>query len=416
MTHHRWAARGPQDPAPWVERQFAGAPPTSVCPGFSANTGGVAATGSVLLGLREMRRAKGRFGLLTGAVGVLVFLIVFQQALTGGLVTEFIGAIRNQSTDVLVYGEDARLNLQGSVVSAEAVEAVGAVPGVAVAGPLGVTTVTIEADGELTDATVFGHELDGPGRPAQLADGRRPTSDGEAVASSGGELGIGDTVLVQPGGVELEVVGTARDLSFSVTPTLFTSFSTYEAVQRGANPDAPGVVPSAVAVIVDDGADAAAVADRIEASVDGVEAADRARAADEAPGVAAVTQSFSIILLLAYVVATLVLGFFFLILTVQKRPALTLLRAVGAPAGRLVGGLVTQVVAVLAGGLVIGTALAALALGSAGTGIDARLDPGAVATTAAVLAVLAVLAAVGAARRIVRLDPAAATQPGAGAR
>jgi putative ABC transport system permease protein len=132
--------------------------------------------------------------------------------------------------------------------------------------------------------------------------------------------------------------------------------------------------------------------------------------------VAAVTQSFSIILLLAYVVAALVLGFFFLILTVQKRPALTLLRAVGAPAGRLVGGLFTQVVAVLGGGFVIGTGLAALALASAGTGIDARLDPGAVATTAAVLAVLAALAAAGAARRIVRLDPAAATQPGAGTR
>ena len=39
-----------------------------------------------------------------------------------GLVTEFVGAIRNQSADVLVYGEDARLNLQGSVVPPAAPE------------------------------------------------------------------------------------------------------------------------------------------------------------------------------------------------------------------------------------------------------------------------------------------------------
>ena len=83
--------------------------------------------GSFLLAWREARRAKGRFGLLTGAVTVRVFLVVFQQAVLDGLVTEFVGAIRNQSADVLVYGEDARLNLQGSVVPPAAPEEVAAV-------------------------------------------------------------------------------------------------------------------------------------------------------------------------------------------------------------------------------------------------------------------------------------------------
>jgi putative ABC transport system permease protein len=158
------------------------------------------------------------------------------------------------------------------------------------------------------------------------------------------------------------------------------------------------------------------VAARITTDVDGVEAADRERAADEAPGVASVSQSFGVILLLTYVVATIVIGFFFLILTVQKRGTLTVLRAVGAPAGRLVAALGVQVLAVVGAGLVLGTALAALALTSAGSGIEARVEPGSVLTTTVAVLVLAVLACIGAGRRIVRLDPAAATQPGGGAR
>ena len=375
--------------------------------------------GSLLLGLREMRRAKGRFALLTGAVGILVFLIVYQQALTAGLVTEFVGAIRNQSSDVLVYGDDARLNLQGSVVAPDAVARVAAVDGVAEAGPLGVATLTVDAGGELRDATLFGHVLGGPGEPVELAEGRRPRRDGEAVASAAAAkdgFAVGDRVVVRPGGEVIEIVGSADSTSFSVTPTLFASYGTYESVRRSTNPDAAGVLPSAVAVRVDRGADAAAVARRIEQRVDGVEAATRTRAADEAPGVSSVSQSFGVVLLLTYVVAMIVIGFFFLILTVQKRATLTLLRAIGAPTRRLVGALAVQVAAVVIGGLVVGTALAALALTSASTGIDARIEPPAVAGTTVAVLLLAALACVGATRRIVRLDPFAATLPGVGVR
>jgi putative ABC transport system permease protein len=372
--------------------------------------------GSVLLAVREMRRAKVRFGLLASAVGVLVFLIVFQQALLSGLVTEFVGAIRNQSADVLVYGSDARLNLQGSVIVGDAATRTAEVEGVAAVAALGVATVTVDAGGERQDATLLGHTLDGPGRPVTIAEGRRPQRDGEAVASAGAAedgFAVGDRVVVQPGGVEITIVGSARQTSFIVTPTMFASYATYEEVRLAANPDAPAVVPSALAVATDDGADADDVASAITRSVEGVEAVSRARAADEAPGVEAVSQSFGVILLLTYVVVTIVVGFFFLILTVQKRASLTLLRAVGAPAGRLVAGLAVQVGVVLLGGLVLGSTLASLALRSSGSGIDARVEPGSLAVTAAVLLVLAAVACIGAARRIVRLDPVAATHPGA---
>ena len=41
------------------------------------------------LALAEIRRAKLRFGLLIGAVALLVFLILFQQTLAAGLLGSF---------------------------------------------------------------------------------------------------------------------------------------------------------------------------------------------------------------------------------------------------------------------------------------------------------------------------------------
>jgi len=50
----------------------------------------------MFLALREVRRAKARFGLLTAAIALLVFLILTQQAIQNGLLTAFVGAIERQ--------------------------------------------------------------------------------------------------------------------------------------------------------------------------------------------------------------------------------------------------------------------------------------------------------------------------------
>lgn len=366
----------------------------------------------VWLALTELRRARLRFGLLSGAVGLLVFLILFQQALLGALVGDFIGALRNQSAEVLVFGAQARRNVEGSVVPAGAPASVDALAGVAEAGPLGEGTFTVRAGGELRDAVLFGYRLGGPGAPTTLATGRLPGGDGEAVASRADRakgFEIGDRVTVEPGGPAVVVVGLADDLRYSVAPTLFVSFATFEAAARARNPDATTVLPSLVAVRPARGADPADLARRITEAVPGVEALTRQQAVDASPGVSSVRSSFAVVLGLAYAVVALVLGFFFLILTVQKTAALTLLRALGAPAGLLVRGLLTQVFVIGAAGLAVAAGLLALAARIGGTGVTVEVTAPAVLGTGAAVLVLGAVAALAAMRRIVRLDPMDAT-------
>lgn len=371
----------------------------------------------MFLALREINRAKVRFGLLSGAVGLLVFLILFQQALLFGLINQFIGALKHQSGQVLVLNDQARKNLEGSIVLPDQQAAIAAVAGVAEAGPLGESTFTVTAGGKETDAVLFGYTLGGPGEPTTLVSGRLPQADNEAVASekdADAGFGIGDTVRVEPGGATITIVGQARDANYSVSPVLFVDFATFEAAKRTRNPDATQILPSAIAIRVADGSSPGSVAAAINASVTGVEALTRQQAVDSSPGVSSVRQSFTIILALFYLVVPLVTGLFFLIVTFQKASALTLLRAIGAPAGVLVRALLVQVVLVVVVGSVIAAGLYAGAIqGVDNLGLRVEWTP--IVITSAVVLALALLTALAAVRRVLRIDPIEATT-GAGVR
>ncbi|MCC5953998.1 MAG: ABC transporter permease [Acidimicrobiia bacterium] len=355
-----------------------------------------------------MRRAKLRFGLLGGAVGLLVFLILFQQVLLGSLLESFTGALERQSADVVVYSEDARRSVAGSILSPEVVEAVGAVPGVAAAAPLGERTTTLSANGELVDGSVFGFVPGGPGEPTALVEGRLPASPGEAAASredAADGFGLGATVTVEPGGAEVTVVGLTDRSRFSVSPTLWLTWEGYVEVVEAAEPDAPMVFPSLVAVATEAGEEPAAVAVDISAAVEGTDALTRSDAVAETPGVAEVRTSFLLILSLAYVVVGLVLAFFFLILTVQKSAALSLLRAVGIPMRELVTGLYLQVALVVGIGAVIGTGLVLLAAQGVGDALPLSIEPLEVAATLGLVVAVAGVGSLLALRRLLQVDP-----------
>lgn len=376
----------------------------------------------MLLSLREILRSKARFGLLAGAIGLLIFLILFQQALLNGLVTGFIGAVDNQRSPVLVFNEQARKNVEASFLRLDQADAVAAVDGVAETALIGENTYTVDAGDELRDAVLFGYQLGGLGEPLTLTEGRLPAGPNEAVASSadaskGFDLGDTVTITAREGGADvvITVVGLGRDLRWSVAPTMFVAYETYEAAQRAVNPGADVVLPSLVAVQPAEGVDVAELTDRIDAAVDGTEALTRQEAVDENPGVQAVSASFRIVLALAFVVVALVVGFFFLILTVQKARSLTLLRAIGSPASYLVKNLLLQIAVVLAGGMVVGVGLVLLVRLAATSGdVPVQLRPGVVIPTLIGLAVLALLGGLASIRRVLQIDPIAAVREGGG--
>jgi hemin transport system permease protein len=359
------------------------------------------------LGFSEVRRAKLRFGLLTAAVSLLVFLVLLLTTLAGALVGSLTGALAGLQAQGLAYAADARDNIVASRLDPDAAVAVAAVPGVAAVGSVGTFTTRADIAGAAQDLQVFGFEPDAPGAPGGLSAGRLPAAEGE-TAIDGGGVEIGDTIVLQPGDVPLTVVGQLRGAQFNAIPTAYVVLDTYGAAVEAANPGLPFVPVNAVAFDVVEGSEPEQVAAAVTKTVPGVVGYTRDMAVDRIPGISSITQSFGILVGLTFIIGIVVIGFFFLILTVQKLKSFTLLRAIGTPTRSLAATVALQIslVVIVASALAVGLTL--LAVQGLNTGIPVQLDPVLIVTTVLAVLVFSLLAGLLSIRRISRIDPATA--------
>lgn len=359
------------------------------------------------LAAKEINRAKLRFGLLTGAVALLVFLVLLLSTLSQALVSSLVGALEGLQTQGLVYANSARDNIVASRLPAVTSTVVADVPGVAAASGIGTFTSNAMLEGVTSEVQVFGFDPNGPGGPSQVASGRLPTAPGEAAVDGGG-VAIGDTLTLTPGDTPLTVVGLIRGAQFNALPTAYVDLATYEQAVRGANPGLPFVPINAVAFEVEAGQDPEVVAAAITEQVPGVVGYTLDEAVSLIPGIESISQSFGILVGLTFIIGIVVIGFFFLILTVQKMRAYTLLRAIGTPTRALAATVAAQITLVVIVASLLAVGLTLLAVQGLNTGIPVTLDPVLIITT--VLAVLAfsLLAGLLSIRRIAAIDPATA--------
>ena len=283
-------------------------------------------------------------------------------------------------------------------------QAVAAIDGVTAASPISTFTTAASIGGTPSDVQVFGFVADAPGAPSGLSDGRLPSAAGEAAVDGGG-VAIGDVITLDPAGTELTVVGLLRGAQFNAIPTIYTGLDTYDEAFAATNPGLPFVPINAVAF---DAADPAAVATAIESDVPGVSAYSRDEAVSLIPGIESISQSFGILVGLTFVIGIVVIGFFFLILTVQKLKPFTLLRAIGTSTGRLAATVAIQITLVVLLASVIAVALTLLAVQGLNTGLPVTIEPGLIIGVVLSVWIFSLLAGLLSIRRIARIDPASA--------
>jgi putative ABC transport system permease protein len=251
------------------------------------------------------------------------------------------------------------------------------------------------------DLQVFAFEPGKPGAPTALSDGRLPESNTE-VAMDGGGYAIGDTLELTGAGTTATVVGLLRGAQFNASPTAYMTEQLYGEIVKATNPNVPFVPVNAVAVSTDD---AAAAVTSIEQSVPGTKAYSRDEAVSLIPGVASISQTFGILVGLTFIIGIVVIGFFFLILTVQKMKSFTLLRAIGASSSKLAGVVAQQITIVVLLASAIAVLLTLLAVRGLNSGIPVSLSPVLVLGTVAAVLVFSLLAGLLSIRRITKIDP-----------
>ncbi|RKE17246.1 ABC transporter permease [Streptomyces sp. TLI_171] len=367
----------------------------------------------MFLALRDLRFARGRFALMGAVVALIAVLGVLLSGLASGLADAGISGLRALPVTHLAFDEKATSEqFSRSTVEQRDWQAWSGTPGVERAEPFGNTLANARVTrgaklGEQVNLAVFGMA---PG--SSLAP--RPTSGtGLAEGSAGivitreiADLGVavGDELTADRSEVRLKVVGLVDDtVSYGHIGVVYADLDTWRHLHYGLPgelPEAAREQATAVALTLRPGADVAAVE-----RATGTRAETKETAFGASPGYTAESSTMALIKGFLYAISALVVGAFFTVWTVQRKAEIALLKALGAPTGYVLRDALAQVVAVLVGATVVGTA-AGLALGSALIGkAPFALSVPAIATSSGLLVLLGTVGAVVAVRRITAVDP-----------
>ncbi|MET9418255.1 ABC transporter permease [Streptomyces klenkii] len=346
----------------------------------------------MFVALRDIRFARGRFALMGAVVTLITTLVVFLYGLTDGLAREASSAVAGLPAGRIVFGAPAgagpEVSFSNSSVDAGQQRAWREAPGVRSAEPFGVAMTRLTAGGRASSVSVFGtpDRL----RPA-LVSGRAPdgreTAVSERVAREAG-LRPGDRVTL--GTEELTVSGITEDRSHGHAPAVWTTLAAWQRVSHQAQP---------TALAVDGGGRPAGDAARSTKAVSVGEALDGIDGYAAEHGTLRMIQGF------LFVVSALVVGAFFTVWTVQRRPDVAVLKAVGASSAYLVRDALGQAAVVLAAGSVLGAAAGAAGGALASASVPFELGAATVAVPVAAMVLLGLAGSALAVRRITSVDP-----------
>lgn len=364
------------------------------------------------LARRELWFARSRFGLMGGVVALIAVLMVMLSGLSSGLVEDGVSGLKAMPVDDFAFAAGTKTDsaFSRSVVDMQQVQAWKSRPDVADAAPFGNALVNAHSSqGVAIDLALFGVEPGSFLAPSVAQGDRMGSPDGIVVSKTALDKGlhIGDTVTVDRLGITMKVVGaTGGKQTFGHVDVAYVPLHLWQSIHAGAKPGEP-VRPEAYQ-------EASAVAIRAHSgqSVDlaagdaaaGTSAMAITASFDASPGYSAEMSTMTLIKVFLYAISALVVGAFFTVWTIQRRPELAVLRAVGAPTGYLLRDGLMQALIVLVVSTGVGVLVGVLG-GSLISGMPFALETGPVAVGAALLIVLGLLGAAAAIVRITRVDP-----------
>ncbi|GAA0688166.1 ABC transporter permease [Kitasatospora atroaurantiaca] len=351
----------------------------------------------VFVALRDIRFAKGRFALMGAVVTLITTLVVFLYGLTGGLASAASSTIAELPADRIVFGAPAgaapTVSFSNSTVSPAQEAAFGSAPGVRSARPLGISLTRLTASESAASVSVVGAPA---GLLPPLESGSAPTDGQVAVGGDTAaeyHLTVGEQVRVGP--KTLTVSGITAERSYSHAPTVWTTLGTWEQLSGQNRPTALALTTSGASL----------------AAVDAAQGTGTVSLSDALAGIngySAEQGSLQMIQGFLFAVSALVVGAFFTVWTVQRRPDIAVLKAVGASSAYLVRDALAQAAAVLLCGALLGGTIGAVGGIFAAASVPFDVSFASVAVPVTVMVLLGLVGAALAVRRITSVDPLAA--------
>jgi putative ABC transport system permease protein len=376
---------------------------------------------------RELLRRPRGFAVPAGILVLLALLLLYPSAILDGLNDNTTGALRTAPADLVVYAENAKSSLLRSRIDPRVREQVETADGVAEVSSFDVVLLGAlkEGEGEAIGLAVMTSERPiGP----DLPESGEAYIDASLRESAG--LNEGDTVLVGPLSVPVEVIGFTHDtnlffqagmvvaqdtwrqaLGADVAPVVTDPAGTPDAPDALAPPgapEAPELPDQALFISVEPGADPLVVADAVDEATEGAtNTITPAQAVASLPGMSQQSTTFGYIRAVTLGVALVVVGLFLSFVTLERTPLYAVLKALGMSSRQLFTGVVTQVLLITFTAALVALA-ATWGLTHVPLELPTTLRPVRFVETLVALGVTSVVGSILSLRRVVRVDPASA--------
>lgn len=308
------------------------------------------------LARRNLLKDRTRLALSLGGVALAVMLILILNGFLSGMYRQFASYL-DHTPGSLIVAQDGVSNLLGatSLLPLDTADAAREVKGVAEVVPILSQFVILDLHGKKQPAYLVGYDRAFGGGPWQLAQGREPEADDEVVfdrvLAQRHEIVIGDQFDLM--GQTFTVVGLSEG-----TTTWMTSFFFMRKTAAEALVSAPGAT-SFLLVTPISTADLETVRRRLS-ELPGTTALHKAEviANDTRLFARVFSAPLRLMVSIAFLVGTLVVGLVIYTATVERQREYGVLKAVGTGNGLLYQVLTFQAILVTTVGSVVGVALA----------------------------------------------------------
>ena len=374
----------------------------------------------MFLALRELRFARGRFGLMGAVIALIAILMVMLSGLSAGLVNDGVSGLKKLPVTAFAFDQGTKTDnaFSRSVVDSEQISAWKDRPDVELAEPVGAGMINVTTtDGTQADLSLFGIEP-GSALEPELSDGHGLGAPHEVVLSETARsegIEIGTVLTVDRMDTELTVVGfTDGQATFGHVDMMYLPLDTWRLLISGqAQPGAPtaeqldALDSDTASVVALQAAD-----DEIDLATGDAAATTTAMPLEESfnasPGYQAETLTLSMIQWFLYAICALVIGAFFTVWTIQRTQELAVLRAISASGGYLLRDSLAQAALLLVIFTGVGVGAGILLGNAMPEGMPFSLEPAPIAVATAVTIACGLAGATISVLRVLRIEPVTA--------
>jgi putative ABC transport system permease protein len=321
------------------------------------------------LALKEIWRNRGRFLLVSLVIALITLLVLFIAALGEGLGNGNREYISKLDAQLIVYQAKSDFLIQASRLGRNRLAAVRRVKGVAGTGMLATAnaTVVLPSGAEPLKVALLGVEPGHTGEPKVVQGQQLSTDLAEEViidrnTALRSKLIAGDTLTIRVTQgtkdefFKLRVVGVSDGQQYSLQPSIFVPFNTWDRIRPKSEAEVNSSNPIANVILVklENPAQVEEVSQRLKAQVDNIETATLDAAIQALPGYSAQQSTLNTQGGFTLFIGILVIGGFFQIQILQKVAQIGVLKAIGTANPLVAAASVIQIMVTTVMGVAIG--------------------------------------------------------------